>query len=582
MSEAFFNVQDYGAVGDGTTDDGPSIQDAIDALELVNGGTLYFPPTSAGYLVQTACVFNNGATNRVVRVMGEGSKIICVTASSDTFVVGAHSVMVEGLTITGDLSTQVLRAFALGGNTNSFRNCAIIDVKASWAAVGLGGINTLASEINIVGSDCGLGVLWSYGLQNIVDGVTGQDGNINGGPCWVRLDCNFQDNYHQVRNVSCDESIGAWINASPTTVNGTHRISCVTVENLRGIKYDTIPCLYAEGVDRLEVHNATWEPAGQLVCVDLVDCGTSRFRNCRTLVIGPQSPISILRADSDCVLVEVDECDFGEVDSQATTTLKVANGVRTSLVPGGTTERAKGLLMKLDSGNPGQYVPATTGDAASAVMGVSVYGPAKARATFTMPAVSAFTSANWPGYFYIDGDDDVPPSGPGMFAFSDSGHGFGGLTAVDLGGISTATQVAAAFAAAIAGNTTTGFSVTASNNGADITIETTTVGSGMNRQMTGATFPNNGDPGAPLVGAAAGALVGGTGMMEIGLLPGQIYEVQIDGTTSIAIGDKLTVSTTTNGQAKKATSGAYLLTATEAAGAVAGTLVRAIFQPGTI
>ena len=38
-----YNVREYGAVGDGTTDDTAAIQSAIDAAVAV-GGTVYIPP----------------------------------------------------------------------------------------------------------------------------------------------------------------------------------------------------------------------------------------------------------------------------------------------------------------------------------------------------------------------------------------------------------------------------------------------------------------------------------------------------------------------------------------------------------
>jgi len=41
--DTFINVIEYGAVGDGTTDDTASIQDAIDAVIALGGGTVYFP-----------------------------------------------------------------------------------------------------------------------------------------------------------------------------------------------------------------------------------------------------------------------------------------------------------------------------------------------------------------------------------------------------------------------------------------------------------------------------------------------------------------------------------------------------------
>ncbi len=65
-SGIYFNVLDYGAVGDDTTNDTTAIQAAIDAAELVNG-TVYFPATADAYKITATLTID-----AQIALLGEG------------------------------------------------------------------------------------------------------------------------------------------------------------------------------------------------------------------------------------------------------------------------------------------------------------------------------------------------------------------------------------------------------------------------------------------------------------------------------------------------------------------------------
>lgn len=82
---SFFNVKNYGATGDGTTDDTSSINDAIDALVAAGSGVLYFPAgtyktTAALTTLSVPCVVRGDGSNDY----DGNSPISLVTCTSDT------------------------------------------------------------------------------------------------------------------------------------------------------------------------------------------------------------------------------------------------------------------------------------------------------------------------------------------------------------------------------------------------------------------------------------------------------------------------------------------------------------------
>lgn len=70
-SSVYYNVQDYGAVGDGTTDDTAAIVATFDAADATGGGVVYFPPT-ANYYKITSLITRTGTSR--YHVLGGGTR----------------------------------------------------------------------------------------------------------------------------------------------------------------------------------------------------------------------------------------------------------------------------------------------------------------------------------------------------------------------------------------------------------------------------------------------------------------------------------------------------------------------------
>ena len=82
------SVKSFGAVGDGSADDGPAIQRAIDSTEGKARAALYFP--TGVYLTNQSIVANSW----VVRLVGDGMGLSAVVA-------GGATPMVATLTLPG-------------------------------------------------------------------------------------------------------------------------------------------------------------------------------------------------------------------------------------------------------------------------------------------------------------------------------------------------------------------------------------------------------------------------------------------------------------------------------------------------
>ena len=128
------SVKDFGAVGDGTTDDTAAIQAAIDSLPAAGGG-LYFP--TGTYLVASQVTLNKPGL-----YYGDGwaTNIRTSNASANTFLVtGAEQVQIENMRFTSSVTKTAGWYVDIAASANRFR---ISDFAMDGA---IGGVQTAAA-----------------------------------------------------------------------------------------------------------------------------------------------------------------------------------------------------------------------------------------------------------------------------------------------------------------------------------------------------------------------------------------------------------------------------------------------------
>ena len=88
ITGAYVNVLDYGATGDGTTNDTAAIQAAFNAADSTALKTVFFP--AGTYVVNSTIIVNPNTTNDVVpQVLGEGSQATIIKAGAS---LGANAI----------------------------------------------------------------------------------------------------------------------------------------------------------------------------------------------------------------------------------------------------------------------------------------------------------------------------------------------------------------------------------------------------------------------------------------------------------------------------------------------------------
>ena len=96
--EDVVNVKDFGAVGDGVTDDTQAIRDAIDA-----GSEIYFPAGSY-YCAVDGNITKNGVTNK--RIYGDGATLLKGGSKGVFYFLNSSNIEIHGLNFNGNVTAD--------------------------------------------------------------------------------------------------------------------------------------------------------------------------------------------------------------------------------------------------------------------------------------------------------------------------------------------------------------------------------------------------------------------------------------------------------------------------------------------
>lgn len=133
---AFVSVVDYGAKGDGTTDDTTSIQSAIDELRT-SGGIIFFPKgtykitASVLFYSKQTLLFENGAT--LLQGGAINNLLMSYCADGTTGYNGTHDCLIYGAVFDGgDYTANNTLVGIIHAKNISIENCVFKNAYGAW------------------------------------------------------------------------------------------------------------------------------------------------------------------------------------------------------------------------------------------------------------------------------------------------------------------------------------------------------------------------------------------------------------------------------------------------------------------
>jgi len=173
------SVKDFGATGDGVTDDYSAINDAIEYLISLGGGSLYFPQGTY-YVTQTLDFFRAPAYHTGFRMIGESRTETIITTDQDIVLIEhAEYFHIENMRLTQTGTAKTGIAIATNAGKQTAYGCF--------------------HKLDISGF--AYGIWWAYSIWNSVK-------DVNIGSCGVGI--RLSRNQNQDQSNSNDAASGSW------------------------------------------------------------------------------------------------------------------------------------------------------------------------------------------------------------------------------------------------------------------------------------------------------------------------------------------------------------------------------------